>query len=321
MAPAALAIHSPRGDPPGSPVRCFGQELIWDSIFSKISLVVPPVQIRGTTAQVFESISPQPPTASRTRGRRTPSPRRGAVSPEFQLQKMRDRLESAARSLDLHEMKAALTATSLLQLPLPLEEELSASVELVEQAIASFGTLAEQRLQLQESQAIEKVIEKFWHLMQLESYEEGDGPFGKLGTDTVTQAGYESVYVRINKCVAHGDWAVAEAKLDGKRDWELDIVRFKQNATIANWMREIRQLFRTNAEAFVEACGWDLLFKTYDTDGSGVLDLDEFIDAARNSLAISSDEVPDSDIQRIFGSVDADASGEISAGELSAWLG
>ena len=124
-------------------------------------------------------------------------------------------------------------------------------------------------MQLLESSAVDTAIEKFWHLMQLESYQAGDGPFGKLGTDGITRAGYESIYVRINKCVARGKWEMAEAKFDGLQDWELDVIRFKENASILNWMRKIRQMFSQNAEKFVQSKGWNLLFQLYDADGSG----------------------------------------------------
>jgi hypothetical protein len=81
-----------------------------------------------------------------------------------------------------------------------------------------------------------------------------------------------------------------------------------------------RDLFRQNAESLVETNGWGLLFQLYDADGSGVLDFEEFIGASRTDLNISADDVSDSDIKRIFESVDLDGGGEISVEEFVEWL-
>jgi hypothetical protein len=35
-------------------------------------------------------------------------------------------------------------------------------------------------------------------------------------------------------------WDIAAAKAEGQIDWELDISRFKENATINNWLWRIR---------------------------------------------------------------------------------
>ena len=52
-----------------------------------------------------------------------------------------------------------------------------------------------------------------------------------------------------------------------------------------------------------------------------MLDFEEFINATRKDLDISSDQISDPDIQKIFASVDLDGSGEISAEEFVEWLG
>jgi hypothetical protein len=89
--------------------------------------------------------------------------------------------------------------------------------------------------------------------------------------------------------------------------------------TLLLW-RMYRELFRRNAETIVETSGWGLLFQFYDADGSGVLDFEEFIGASRTDLNISTGDVSDADIKRIFDSADLDGGGEISSEEFVEWL-
>ena len=57
------------------------------------------------------------------------------------------------------------------------------------------------------------------------------------------------------------------------------------------------------------------------TNGSGVLDCEEFMDAARTGLQTGASDVVDADLARVVSSVDLDGSGEISAEGSLAWLG
>ena len=65
--------------------------------------------------------------------------------------------------------------------------------------------------------------------------------------------------------------------------------------------------------------GWTELFKTFDTDGSGSLEVYEFIDAVR-STGISDDDMSNMEIRQLFRHVDADRSGEVDGAEFATWL-
>jgi hypothetical protein len=173
-----------------------------------------------------------------TASRHTP-PARGSVSIGFKVEKTKEDLRKAAMSKDLHAMKAALAAVSALAAI--ADVDFTTEEALVREAILAQGTHAIERMNIHDSSAIDEVVHKFWELMQRESIKaDPDTP-----PDTVTRAGYEAVYIRINKCVwtqtEDGEmWDIAAAKAEGQIDWELDISRFKENATIDNWLRRIR---------------------------------------------------------------------------------
>ena len=63
---------------------------------------------------------------------------------------------------------------------------------------------------------------------------------------------------------------------------------------------------------------WHAVFRKYDTDGSGELDLKEFV-AALHSVAISAG-LHDSDLEMMFGTVDEDGSGLVDAEEFAHFM-
>jgi Ca2+-binding EF-hand superfamily protein len=70
------------------------------------------------------------------------------------------------------------------------------------------------------------------------------------------------------------------------------------NAAYAEYMAEVRRRFRQASAAMSEDLGWGALFRRYDDDGSGELELEEFQRAMReecglDEAAVSADEVGD----------------------------
>ena len=65
---------------------------------------------------------------------------------------------------------------------------------------------------------------------------------------------------------------------------------------------------------------WSLLFDSYDKDGSGGLDVQEFIATVRNDAGISESQFSDNEIANLFYSIDVDRSGVIDAAEFESWL-
>ena len=82
----------------------------------------------------------------------------------------------------------------------------------------------------------------------------------------------------------------------------------------------LKQRFREASERMSQAVGWDLIFKKYDDDNSGELELDEFTRAVREECQLSEDAVPDSEIEELFGVIDSDQSGAIDSDELGELL-
>eukprot|EP00750_Incisomonas_marina_P027416 INCI6189.1.p1 GENE.INCI6189.1~~INCI6189.1.p1 ORF type:complete len:2493 (-),score=433.79 INCI6189.1:5030-12508(-) len=87
--------------------------------------------------------------------------------------------------------------------------------------------------------------------------------------------------------------------------------------------RELRATFKRklSAAAYVQGgVDFQQLFKHYDRDNSGELDLQEFISAMRRDAKLSSKDFSDAMLTKIFRSVDVDGSGEIDADEFIFWM-
>ena len=93
--------------------------------------------------------------------------------------------------------------------------------------------------------------------------------------------------------------------------------RSKRAAAIAR----LKQKFKEASASACEDIGWDLVFEKYDDDGSGELEFGEFTTAVRLECGLSEAAVSSSDIEELFGVIDADGSGAIDAGELKLLLG
>jgi Ca2+-binding EF-hand superfamily protein len=65
---------------------------------------------------------------------------------------------------------------------------------------------------------------------------------------------------------------------------------------------------------------WDALFKQYDRDGSGELDMEEFTHAIRRDAGVTRAVFSDEELARLFERIDADGSGQISAEEFASFI-
>jgi Ca2+-binding EF-hand superfamily protein len=82
----------------------------------------------------------------------------------------------------------------------------------------------------------------------------------------------------------------------------------------------LKQRFREASERMSQAVGWEIIFQKYDDDNSGELEIDEFTRAVREECQLTEDAVPDTEIEELFGVIDADQSGAIDADELGELL-
>ena len=64
----------------------------------------------------------------------------------------------------------------------------------------------------------------------------------------------------------------------------------------------------------------DALFKQYDEDGSGELDMEEFSHAVRNDLGVSKEMLKDHELRKMFYAVDTDGGGSVDSKEFVEWL-
>jgi len=133
-------------------------------------------------------------------------------------------------------------------------------------------------------------------------------------------------YTRFHCCLGKAlteygaeDWSVEEAEEVALMDWTEDVARFSNDATINSWFVKVKNVLQAKSEEVVQKEGWAALFKSLDQDGSGSLDVDEFMQAIRQS-GVRRDDISDFDLKRTFQAVDDDGSGEIDGEELAAWL-
>lgn len=85
-------------------------------------------------------------------------------------------------------------------------------------------------------------------------------------------------------------------------------------------LSEIKSKFCAATESVVNTVGWAAVFASYDIDGSGELDKDEFVGAVRQDCDIDENVLSDADLWKMFDTVDVDGSGEIDSEEFERLL-
>ena len=75
-----------------------------------------------------------------------------------------------------------------------------------------------------------------------------------------------------------------------------------------------------NADEEDLAAFWKEVFRQYDDDGSGELDIEEFTDAMRRDAEIPKHKVPDEGLVSLFNAIDTDSGGTIDSEEFSEFL-
>ena len=204
---------------------------------------------------------------------------------------------------------------------------------------------------LRKSARIRAKVRRLWQLMVVETLQasQADGiasTQGLIGVrhgqhdvtterDTgtegdVSKTGYLMLHMRVAKVLippgavnldgSSAEFNLAEAKEMAEVDWDADVARFSGSSHIMVWIDTIRSKFKEASSRAVMECGFSVLFDRLDTDGSGELDQEEFIGAVRTELGIAVQDIGDAEVVQIFGAVDADQSGSISASEFVSWL-
>ena len=104
------------------------------------------------------------------------------------------------------------------------------------------------------------------------------------------------------------------------QDWAEDISRFSGTSHITVWLDEIRTKFREASARAVAEHSFRELFATFDEDGNGELDKEEFRKAVREKMQIDEQVISVEEVEALFDAVDADGSGEVDSSEFVAWL-
>lgn len=137
----------------------------------------------------------------------------------------------------------------------------------------------------------------------------------------VTKGGYKLLHMRVAKVLtAPHLYNYAEANDDAEAEWDADVARFLGTSHIMVWLDTIRTKFHTASKKAVMEYGFDTLFKQYDDDGNGELDMEEFTSAVRNDLQIGRDIMPDHELRKMFYAVDTDRGGTVDGKEFVEWL-
>ena len=168
--------------------------------------------------------------------------------------------------------------------------------------------LYQQRESLRHSEAVSECIELFWATarvlteQQAESNPEclaGIGHWDRLrrnhlskGLGWVSRDAYEQLHVRIASVfhTADLDFDHDKARELANLDWidDMTMGQHDKNVRVSAWAEKVKAKLHRALGATVSRVGWCTLFKRYDSNNLGTLELDEFVDAVRNDLGIHS---------------------------------
>jgi Ca2+-binding EF-hand superfamily protein len=249
-----------------------------------------------------------------------------SVKTARQIEIAREQLTDAGTVDDFHMLSAALRRARRVAYEHD-EHTLHAFCDSFEKELDPVARL---KINLHNSEVIKREIVRFWDLMAFVS--ETMAPVEKNMywhraranllhlQNKVTREGYTALHIRIGKSVhdvvGHGRWQRKTAMESAQTDWFDDVARFSGDAGISAWYAKVRRAFQKEARSAVTSMGWTALFKTFDTDGSGSLEVHEFVDAVR-STGIDDDTMSAVEIRQLFRHVDADRSGEVDGAEFA----
>ena len=277
--------------------------------------------------------------------------RRMSMSVGAELMATAARLRSAVATGDATHMQAALDAASAAA---TMDGPGAAEVQQLAMEIASRLATDEdlrRSATLRQSHSVRSKVRRLWDLMVVESaaieleadpdavaagYRMGaegepDGircaaagassPVTVGSEGEVTKDGYKLLHMRVAKVLTAPDlYSFSEANDDAEAEWDADVARFLGNSHIMVWLETIRTQFHSASHKAVMEHGFQALFKQYDDDGNGELDINEFAAAVRDDLHIGRDVLPDYELRKMFYAVDADGGGTVDGQEFAQWL-
>jgi Ca2+-binding EF-hand superfamily protein len=279
----------------------------------------------GTSGHTLGGSPPPPPKGSMRRGSIVQvGGRATALSQSAELAVTLRRLKAANETGDANVMQAALTAAGAAAL---MEGPEAQELQMLAMAMAS--RLAEdtglaKTGQLRRSGEVRARVRRLWDLMVAETtamrQQSGMMRPGETAQDVTLEA-YRNMHMRVAKVLAMNDeFDEEEALKVADQDWAEDISRFSGTSHITVWLDEIRTKFKEASARAVAEHSFRELFRTFDADGNGELDGDEFREAVREKLKITEDIISAEEVEELFKAVDADGSGEIDSSEFVTWL-
>jgi Ca2+-binding EF-hand superfamily protein len=135
----------------------------------------------------------------------------------------------------------------------------------------------------------------------------------------VSREAYTHLHLIIAKCL-HADFDRDEAVATAQKEWVEDIVAFSGDSSVNVMLEELKISLREATKTVVYKMSWNAIFEMVDKDGSGELDVMEFIEAARTVMHIPPQAVSDRELKLLFETADDSDDRAISAAEFSAFV-
>jgi Ca2+-binding EF-hand superfamily protein len=117
-----------------------------------------------------------------------------------------------------------------------------------------------------------------------------------------------------------GTFDETQARQVAGQDWNEDIMRFSESSHATAHLEQLRTHFRRSTQESARKRGFEAIFRLYDDDDSGTLDVSEFESAVRKDLKLDAETCSGDDIRLLFSAIDTDGTGTIDAQEFVEWL-
>jgi hypothetical protein len=146
------------------------------------------------------------------------------------------------------------------------------------------------KIDLRRAAPVRSQVRRLWDLLLAQSAASADAGSIDLphGTEIVSQEAYSYLHCCISKAISSStdEWSLTEAVGMAETDWDEDVARFSNDASINTWLEKVKRVLQKRSDKVVAAAGWAALFKQIDSDGSGRLDCKEFMSRCGSAVSL-----------------------------------
>ena len=238
--------------------------------------------------------------------------------------------QNSMEHADIHEIRVAISHARDVAMD---EPQLRPALMDMERCIAELRPkeLAQHASLLWDQEVVQQ-LDRFWDATALDLLRSQNhtarGRWGQVHNllvskrGAVTLTGYIKLHARVSRAMHRGPgpWNHAATVEHGNEEWYLDVARFGGQAALNAWFSKVKKLLVARSQLAVRDGGWRSLFKTFDRDGSGSLDCNEFVSGIRLGAKVSQHTVKDVELRRVFRLIDRDGSGRIDVVEFLKWI-